>query len=120
MDARTLPPAFQTALALFNALRRLGFESENIFFCFNETKGFVVEVKHDGRQWGIRTGGLDMSFDTWKKRWKEVTDALADGSLTEESLEEIWNRFPFRVKLVEDLTRAGVRIPFKTRSGDPK
>jgi hypothetical protein len=111
MDARTLPPAFQTAIALFNALRCLGFESDNIFFCFNEIKGFIIEVKHDGLQWGIRTGGLDMSYETWKSRWAEVTDAMLDGSLTQESLEAVWERFPYRVKLMKDLLKAGIRIP---------
>ncbi len=112
MDARTLPPVFRTALALFNALRCLGFESEQIYFCYNPKQGFLIEVKHDGKEWGIRAGALDMTYEKWQVEWKKVADAMANGEMDQESIDEVWRDFyPHRMRVVEDLLRGGIRIP---------
>lgn len=114
MDATTLPSSFQTALAIFEALRRLGFESDNIFFTYGPT-GMHVMVKHDGREWSIRAGSCDMDYSQWKIAWPKVARDVADGTVTQESLDKICNRFaPYRMKLVSDLLQGGIRIPHPT------
>ncbi len=110
-DARLLHPVFQTALALFDALRDLGFESEKIFFTYTPN-GMHVEVHHDGREWSLRAGDCDMSRDQWTTAWKDAAEAVASGEMSQESLDSIARRFaPFRAKLVDDLLRSNVRIP---------
>ncbi len=113
MDATELPHSFQAALALFNALRCLGFESGHIFFNYNPRQGFIVSVdKGDGREFGIRAGEIDATYETWKTEWSKVTSAMLDGTLTPESLDKVWQKFDFmKVRLVEDLLRGGVQIP---------
>jgi hypothetical protein len=112
MDANTLPHAYQAALFLFNGLRCLGFPSEHIFFTYDPVKGMFVSVEHDGRKWSIRCGALDLSYESWEVNWRKVTTAMLDGSLTEDSLDKLWERWaPHRMKIVEDLVFAGIPIP---------
>ena len=112
MDATKLPHAYQAALAVFNGLRCLGFPSEHIFFTYDPGKGMFVTVDHDSQKWSIRCGGLDLSYEGWEQDWSKVTSAMLDRSLTQESLDQVWQNFaPHRFKLVQDLTNGGIRIP---------
>lgn len=111
MDATELPPTFQTALAIFDGLRRLGFEPDQIFFSYNPN-GMHVVVRHDGKEWSLRAGDVDMSRDKWKVEWPKVATAVSNGEMTQESMDAVWQRFyPHRMKLVSDLLCAGIRVP---------
>lgn len=116
MDARTLPHAFQTALVLFDALRRLGFDAADVFFDLGDNGCMTVAVVQNGQHYPFGVGHLDMSRAQFKERWREVAKAASDGEITQKSLDEIWLTSSFHQRgglaaIAHTLLKAGARLP---------
>jgi hypothetical protein len=119
MDARTLPHAFQTALVLFDALRRLGFDSTDIVFALGDNGHMLVTVIQNGQHYPMGVGHLDMTWVQFKKRWAEVMKAVISGEMTQKSLDEIWLTSSLHQRgglsaVARTLLKAGARLPALT------
>lgn len=113
INATDIHPTFKTALALFNALRGLGFKSDDIWFVATPND-FIVEIHQDGHEYGIRAGRIDMSQEKCEEHWKEISTAVSDGKFSQESMNKLWaesNVHNNLGKLVTDLVSGGVSIP---------
>jgi hypothetical protein len=112
-DASDIHPTFKTALALFNALRGLGFKSDDIWFV-STPKDFIVEIHQGDKEYGIRAGSIDMSQEQCEERWRQISTAVSAGKYSQQSMDKLWEESHVMgnlTKLVFDLVNGGVRIP---------
>ena len=113
-------PAMREALGAFETLRRFGFESDDIFFHQNgnerpgpEPRGMMfVVLMTQSKQFSIRVGVVDVSYETWKSSWEAVATAASEKRI--EEVDRIVNEseaFREKVRLMVALQAKGIRVP---------
>lgn len=66
----TIPPLFSEALALFEAYRRLGFSSDEIFVVHARNGDVFVGVRSQGKEADTRVGKTDLSREKFRAHWE--------------------------------------------------
>lgn len=113
-------PAMREALGVFEVLRRFGFKSEDIFFHQNskdairpEPKGMMfVVLKVKGKDFTIRVGVVDLSYEDWAARWRAVAVAASERDIPD--IERIVGESEARrtmVRLMIAIQDKGIRVP---------
>ncbi len=95
---------YERQLALWEAFRRLGFLSEEIFFSYNKAQPIVV-VRADGKQFVVKIESpVPPSERQYIDEWKAAVDAW-NGTMTEDEHMRIFHTY---------ITDAGVSVPLLT------
>ena len=100
-------------LCVFEAFRRLGFRSDDIFFAHDDEGqiGIVLRWAH-GKGFTVYVGETKLSHGAFREHWTAAADAWNTGS--DDMLERLWERSKIREKCgppVAALMKKGVRIP---------
>ena len=118
-------PAMREAIGAFETLRSLGFKSDDIFFHQNgdeplppgwpEPKGMMfVVLKTQGKEFSIRVGVVDASYEQWSKTWQTVATAVTERAIPPDLLDRIVNESFARrsiVRMMLALQKNGIRVP---------
>lgn len=106
---------FVLSWVAFEALRRLGFLSEDIYFMASEKDDYIelaVQLKTQGKEFIIGIGGLRIKAEQLQAEWAAFFDSLK--SYSNERLQIYWDSSslaqdptPFLKKLLD----AGFQIP---------
>lgn len=117
-------PVMRAALGTFEVLRRLGFKSDDIFFHQNgdEAPGpeprrmmFVV-LKTQGKDFTIRVGVVDTTYDVWVSTWKTVATAALEKRVEEiDRIVEESEAFRSKVQLMVAIQAKGILVPVAAR-----
>lgn len=117
-------PAMRGAIGAFEVLRRLGFESADVFFHQNadeppgpEPRGMMfVVLKTQGKSFSIRVGIVDLPYAEWAAAWKAVATAVLERRVAE--VDRIVNEseaFRDKVRLMMAIQDKGIRVPVAQR-----
>jgi hypothetical protein len=114
-------PAMREALGAFEMLRRFGFASADIFFHQNaaeppggpEPRGMMfVVLQTQGKEFSIRVGVVDTSYEAWRSAWGAVATAARDRRV--EEVDRIVNESEasiHKVRLMMAIQEKGIRVP---------
>lgn len=110
-----LPEAMQEALAVFEALRRLGFLSDDIYASFGLADlTMLMTLRTPTRDASIRVGKLPkMTRKQFVKLWTIACEG-ANGKFPQSSLDDLWQKssvYQNSGRLVMSLVTAGISIP---------
>jgi hypothetical protein len=122
---RRFPGVLQETWAYFEALRRLGFRPDDIFFVTGNgipdtlpvpsvCPCVFVLLKHSGEEFSINVGPFKGKAEDQEKMWLQMAAGIADGTYDEEELQIVWeNSRAFRdsVALVTTLRAKGFPLP---------
>ena len=100
-------------LATFEALRRLGFESDDIYYAMTpDFQGdyFVVQLKTQGKVFTITVGEVDRA--TWVDRWTDAGNWWNNATDTE--MDYVWQRWHPPNELIAALLAKGFVFPYST------
>ena len=75
MKLSDFPPAVQEALGYHEALRKLGFSADNIFFAVDPSGRAQVHLKKEGRSFTIDVGFLYGSQEVVRATWTHACEA---------------------------------------------
>lgn len=92
MDTKTVHPTFQEALGTFEALRRLGFDSADIFFHLNPSGEMLVVLQTQEKQFSVTVGMVAMEHAEWKEAWSQVASAVSGGEVDQDALDSWWQK----------------------------
>lgn len=116
---QTNPPSLLTdevlmkGLATFEALRRLGFESDDIYYAMTpgfQGDYFVVQLKTQGKEFTITVGEVDRT--TWVERWTDAGNWWNNATDTE--MDYVWQRWRPPNELIAALLAKGFVFPYST------
>jgi hypothetical protein len=117
-------PAMREALGAFEMLRRFGFKSDDIFFHQNaddlqgpEPKGMMfVVLKTKGKDFTIRVGVVDSTYEAWADAWKAVATAALEKRIPEaDRIVEESEAFRYKVQLMMAIQNKGIVVPLTQR-----
>jgi hypothetical protein len=114
MKYTEIPEPMRNALGTFEMLRRLGFESKDIYWDMQPDTMMQVVLRTQGKQFAIDVGFLHMTKAKFKTKWTAVMDALTAGQIPEN---DYWRLFQeceaYRLTddMVEAMKRKGIRVP---------
>ena len=130
MNVLTQPHAIRESMALYEALRRLSYPPEAIFFATDDATpcGVGIVLRFEGKEGPFICGFVEESADTAEAIWREVSQGINDNTIPDHDLNEIYRSSKVRVfaeTLVATLDKAGIRIPATEgaeggRERDPK
>jgi hypothetical protein len=110
--------AYREALAAFEALRKLGFSPEDIFFLTSgadeETKHISVVLLTQGKEFVITTGTIRGSVEEIEKTWKELAGLLASGKIPKNQLDTSWRKSMAHTHAYEfmlAILKKGIQLP---------
>ena len=125
MTREEIHPAMREALGAFEVLRRLGFESADIFFHQNasdavvgpEPRGMMfVVLKTQGKSFAIRVGVVDLPYDAWVSAWQAVATAASERRIA--GVDRIVDESEARrnmLPLMVTIQAKGIRVPAAQR-----
>lgn len=93
LDLDALPAAYREGLAFFEAYRRLGFPSDQIFAVLAGCDGAVqlnIELHADGAECVATVGYFAETLATVWETWRSVAVAVAEGRVSTEQIDRIW------------------------------
>jgi hypothetical protein len=114
-------PAMCEALGAFEMLRRFGFASADIFFHQNaaeppggpEPRGMMfVVLQTQGKEFSIRVGVVDTTYEAWRSAWGAVATAAAEKQI--EAADRIVTEseaFRLKIPLMLAIQAKGIRVP---------
>lgn len=114
MDLKKVEKPYREALAVHEALRRLGFEPEEIYVGHNNFGQFWVQLESQGKKFIADCGYIHEPSESVDRRWKEIVAAVVDGSITNESFDlalrdsEVYRN---SASFVSTLKRKGFEFP---------
>ncbi len=90
-----IEPAFREAIGTFEALRKMGFSSDDIFFGVGgELKGlgyqFYVKLETQGKDFTVITGFVKDEPEKIRARWQEIAEQQP--TMEQSLLDEVWQR----------------------------
>lgn len=112
-----LHPAYREALCFFEAFRRFGFASDDIYAMFAGTDGHVqlsVVLRTQGAECVAVAGFLPTTIAAVRALWLTVAAALRDGELPADGLDRAWRASMACAEfwgMPMVLARKGIRIP---------
>lgn len=109
MTLTDLPDSLRAALAIREALRRLGYPPDSLFVS-SVPDGVYVTIIEEGRRGDLKAGGPVTKADI-VHMWPEVVARWNDGS--DEEREAIWREWTliwpdWRPRMMADLVRGGL------------
>ena len=123
MKYADVPKPMREAIGTFEMLRRLGFESNDIFFYHNgdepeggsEPKNMMfVCLKTQGREFFIRVGVVDLPYRDWAHTWQAVAMAVRSGTLPKADAERMVSEcdaFLQTKSMVRAMLAKGITVP---------
>lgn len=114
MSAKKIRPVFREALAVHEAFRRLGFASDDLFFCVANKNQVFVKLIHEGKDFAVICGQFNVPAKQLFDEWKALLEEVNDGSLPEDTMQEIWaSSFVYkgRASFITALLTKGFPIP---------
>ena len=137
MKLKAIHPTFQEALGIYEAFRKLGFSSDEVFWYLNPDPQYVhspgtdgsgsldtfdkpgrremlVVLKTQGKEFRVTVGIVNMSYKTWEAAWKSLCTAVMERHVNERDLDIIWqNCLAFKDKLsfIMAIGAKGIVIP---------
>lgn len=123
MKYREIPKPMRNALATYEILRRLGFSSDDIHWHHNgaehpgspEPRGMMfVVLQTQGKEFLMRVGVIDTSYDAWREQWRTVMQALLDNAIPEKDYGRLLSESEAYRKtdnLCAAIRGKGIRIP---------
>lgn len=119
MDLFSYHRAYRESLGVFEALRRLGFSSDDIYFMVagaNEQgpKQTVMVLRTQGKEFKVITGYLEGSVEEIQDTWVEIATALNDKKIPQEQLDASWRSCMLYLRAAEfvaALVKKGFELP---------
>jgi len=117
IDYPNLPQPYREAVAFFEAYRKCGFRSDDIFVVVAGTDGRVqlnVALKTQGREVLATAGFLVATREAVIATWVEVASAVSEGRVSQAHLDEAWvgsMAFAQKARLAAVLARKGILLP---------
>ena len=108
------PPAFREACATHEFLRKLGFESENIFLHLNPDGNLMIVLMDQVKLFAIIVGRIDLTLEELTIKWTELLDKIASHEVSNQELDGVWTDsfvFSRKVEAVAALVNKGFILP---------
>ena len=111
--------AYRESLSVYEALRRLGFESDDIYFMIAGAahpgpKQTVIILRTQGKEYVCVTGELEGSAEEIHTNWMEMASALVRHEISEEDLDKSWQEslvMRYKSEFVASIMAAGIKPP---------
>ena len=119
MNLSSYHEAYRESLAVFEALRKLGFDSKDIFFLVAETptgelKQVAIVLRAQEKEFTAVTGILKGTVEEIQRTWAELAELLSTGKIPQDQLDKSWQKsmvFLHKTEFVLALTRKRFRFP---------
>jgi hypothetical protein len=126
---RRFPGVLLETWGYFEALRRLGFAADAIYFCtgMGIPEGlphptavpcvFVILRHGDDKEFVINVGPYEGDADMVEKMWLQIVDGVGDGTYDDEELKIVWEKskaLQQSVDLILGLRNKGIPLPATT------
>ena len=89
MRYEDIRPAFRNCLGYFEALRRLGFGSEDIFVFLHGGSAYVM-LRAQGKEFVCAAGPIDIPKESFVGEWEKVANALNSREIPEGDLQRLY------------------------------
>ncbi|MDD5008554.1 MAG: hypothetical protein PHC68_09200 [Syntrophorhabdaceae bacterium] len=116
------PRPYRECLAFFEALRRLGFSSDDIYFMVagaeTPKKQLTIVLRTQSKEFVIIAGELSEDPDKIRETWIELANKLSSGQIDQEELNSSWRQSAARQHagmFVASILAKGISIPANAR-----
>lgn len=108
--------AYKEAWAVWEALRRFGFKTENIYFSHGTDFKIHIILFVQDITFCVHVGNLEKDNKEVIKEWNELSKKISDGTISDNELYEMWamssmgNRSTFK-SLAAAIVEKGITLP---------
>jgi hypothetical protein len=119
MNPFIIPKPYREALACYEAFHKLGFKTDDIYFCSSQ-KGsqqqIAIQLIIEEKIFTVIAGFVPDDNATIETTWKDLAKAVNTDKITQEHLNKLWQQskvFQDKDNFIRDIKGKGIKIPIE-------